>query len=285
MLEKAFGTSAGVTLNVATTSRPGAPAVLLHGVTRRWQDWLTAVPYLSSHWQVIALDFRGHGRSGRTPGAYRITDYVPDVVDFLRRGLDEPALLIGHSLGGNVAAAVAAEAPERVRALVLEDPPLGMAGPRLAETYFPETFRVFIRHAGSDRPVGVIAAELAEARVPGPGRAGLVRLGDVRDPVSLRASASGLKRLDPEVLETPIAGCWLDGCDVAEAMRRIACPTLLLQADDTVGGILPDDHAVEMAALVGDCAHVKLTGIGHNIHATATEAMMRLVVPFFVSLE
>jgi pimeloyl-ACP methyl ester carboxylesterase len=285
MVERSFVTAAGVTLNVATTGGTGPSVVLLHGVTRRWQDWLTVVPHLASRWRVVALDFRGHGRSDRTPGAYRVADYAPDVIDFLRRGLDEPAILIGHSLGGNVAAAVAAGAPERVRAVVLEDPPLEMAGPRLAETYFFEMFRVSQRLAGSNRSLAAVAAELAEARILTPSLADRVRLGDVRDPVSLRVSASGLKRLDPEVLDVPLSGAWLNGSDVAANLHQITCPALLLQAEFTLGGILPEDHATEMAAFLRDGVHIKLPGLGHNIHGTATEAMMRLVVPFLGSLD
>ena len=285
MNERMFGTSAGVGLHLASAREGGPPVLLLHGVTRRWQDWLTVLPCLAPRWQAFALDLRGHGKSDRTPGAYRIADYVPDVVDFLRRGLDEPAIVIGHSLGANVAAAVAAEAPERVRALVLEDPPLEMAGPRIVETGLLELFPHFLRHAGSDRPVDEIAGELAEARVRSWGHAVPVRLGDVRDLVSLRVSASGLKRLDPGVLEPPLAGRWLDGSDVADDLGRIRCPTLLLQADGLFGGLLPDAHAAEMAALIRHCVHIKLTGIGHSIHSTATEAMMRLVLPFLGSIE
>ena len=285
MREEAFRTAAGMMLNVADDGRPAPPVLLLHGVTRRWQDWLCVFPHLLGRWRAIGVDLRGHGQSDRAVGAYRIADYVPDLVDFLRFGLDEPAIVIGHSLGGNLAAAVAAEAPDRVRALVLEDPPLGMAGPRLAETPFLETFHIFIRHAGSDRPITEIADALADARVTPPGCDSPVRLGEVRDPVSLRFTASCLKCLDPGVLGVPIDGRWLDGSDIDSTLRRIECPTLLIQADTTFGGILPDREAIEAASLIRDCLHVKLPGLGHNIHTGATEAMIRLVVPFLASLE
>ena len=86
MRERTFETSAGIALNVARSESSGPPIVLLHGVTRRRQDWLVVLPHLVPCWHVAALDFRGHGRSARMPGAYFIADYVPDVVDFLRRG-------------------------------------------------------------------------------------------------------------------------------------------------------------------------------------------------------
>jgi pimeloyl-ACP methyl ester carboxylesterase len=257
----------------------------LHGVTRRWQDWLPIVPFLTARWKVHALDFRGHGASDRTPGAYRVADYVPDVIDFLRGELKQPAILIGHSLGGNVAASVAAVAPELVKAVALEDPPLGMAGKRIDETPFLETFRVFIQHAGSERPVGVIAGAMAESVVKLPNLAEPKRLGALRDAVSLRSSASGLKRLDREVLEVPIAGRWLDGGDVRRDLQSIQCPALLLQADFAAGGALPDDHASEMAALLNDGVHIRLSGLGHNLHGMSAEAFLRLLLPFLGSLE
>lgn len=288
MNEWDFETSAGVTLRVAESGSQGPPIVLLHGVTRRWQDWLLVLPYLMPAWRVFALDLRGHGRSSRTPGAYRVADYVPDVVDFLERGIgsSESAIVFGHSLGGNVAALAASEAPTRVRGLVLEDPPLEMAGPRLAETPFPSYFRAFAPHAGSDRPLSAIAADLAETPVDAPLRAGTVRMGDIRDAVSIRVSAAGLKRLDPAVLEPALAGVWTeDSPDLDLQLALIACPTLLVQADPTLGGILPDDHAAEMTARIPDCLHLKLRGLGHNLHSTATETLMRLVIPFLSSLD
>ncbi len=285
MREYKFVTSEGVSLNYGATTGTEPPIVLLHGVTRRWQDWLPFLPALTPRWRVLAIDLRGHGRSARVPDRYLVGDYVPDIVDFLRRELDEPAIIIGHSLGGNVAAAVAAQAPDRVRAVVLEDPPLEMAGSRMSETVFLALFRIYIHHAGSDRPIHEIANELAVSLVPTPGHRGLVKFGDIRDGVALRVMAAGLKQLDPEVLKPPLAGIWLEGSDVAWDLKRIHCPTLLLQADEAAGGLLPDSLAEEATTLIRDCTLLKLKGVGHNIHGSASDAMARLVVPFLGSLE
>ena len=66
---------------------------------------------------------------------------------------------------------------------------------------------------------------------------------------------------------------------------RIEAPTLLIQADTSVGGILPDVEARDAATRMRECLHIKLPGIGHNIHSTMTDAFLRLVVPFLGSLE
>jgi pimeloyl-ACP methyl ester carboxylesterase len=281
--ERPFATG-NVTLNVAVGPPNGPPVLLLHGVTRRWQDWRVLLPSLTFDFQAHALDFRGHGRSGRAPGSYRVVDYVPDVLAYLRQAIELPAVVVGHSLGGMVAAAVAAELPGRVRALVLEDPTFAMTGDRIGETSFPDLFRAFLPHAGSARPVAEIAAELAEAPIHQPDRPVPARLGEVRDAVNLRTSAAGLKHLDPDVLTAPLAGRWLDGYDVPATLARVACPTLFLQGDFAAGGALPDEYAAELAAALRDVALVKLPGIGHNIHGTQPGAMLNLMLPFLDSL-
>jgi pimeloyl-ACP methyl ester carboxylesterase len=270
-----------VRLNVAAGPASGPPIVLLHGVTRRWQDFFPLLPALAARWQVLAPDARGHGRSGRTPGGYRVVDYVPDVLALLA-GLDEPPIVLGHSLGGMLAAAAAASG--RVRALVLEDPTFEMTGRRIGETAFPDLFRAYRAWAGSGRPVDEIAAALAEAPVATPG-GGTRRLGDLRDPASLRHSAACLRRLDPEVLEPALAGRWLDGYDVARTLGRIACPTLLLRGDPAAGGALPEAYAAEIAAAIPGCLSIRLAGLGHNLHADGPGAMLRVMLPFLASLE
>ncbi len=285
MHEFKYRTRAGIELNIADSQTSGPPLVFFHGITRRWQDWIGVLPAFTPYWRCFAVDARGHGKSDRAPGAYRIADYVPDLVDFLSEKLEEPALIIGHSLGGNLAAAVAAEAPQFVRGVVLEDPPLEMAGERLRETPFPASFRAFIKYAGSGRPVGEVAAALAEETVQAPGTLEPVRFGNVRDAVSLRFAASCLKRLDREVLEWPLGDRWMEGSDVAQSLSSIEAPTLLLQGDVSLGGILPDPVAKAAASLIRDVAHIKLANIGHNVHSNAADTFLRLVVPFLASLD
>jgi pimeloyl-ACP methyl ester carboxylesterase len=272
-------------LNVATSPGLGTPIVLLHGVTRCWKDFAPVLPALVHRWRAHALDFRGHGRSGRVAGQYRVVDYVRDVVAFLRQGLVEPAIIYGHSLGGMVAMACAAEAPERVRALVLEDPPMDMMGGRLGEVVQLDMFRAYARYASSPQSVDEIAADLAEALVTPPGGSAAFRLGDIRDATALRFHASCLKRVDPDVLTPILERKWLDGFDVESQIRRIVCPTLFVQGDTSAGGMLPDEYAAALVAMLPRGLLVKLKGVGHNIHWLKTDDMIRLTLGFLESLD
>ncbi|WP_428963109.1 alpha/beta fold hydrolase [Micromonospora fluostatini] len=103
------------------------PTVLLHGTGKTARDWDVIAAGLAAERPVYAVDLRGHGGSA-WPGRYRVGLFADDVVGILER-LDTGAVdLVGHSLGGLVACAVAAARPGRVRRLVLED--IGFPHPR-----------------------------------------------------------------------------------------------------------------------------------------------------------
>ena len=113
-----------VALNYVEGPPSGPPLLLLHGIPDRWQCFLPILPALSLRWHVFALDFRGHGKSGRVPGGYHSKHYAPDVISFLKQCAGVPAILFGHSAGGLVALDVADQSPESVRALILADAPI-----------------------------------------------------------------------------------------------------------------------------------------------------------------
>ena len=274
-----------VSLNFATGPRNGPALVFFHGVTRRWQCFVPLIPTLSARWHVHVLEHRGHGLSSRVPAGYLVKDYVRDAVAFVQNQVQGPVVLYGHSLGAMVAAGVAAELHQQVRGVVLEDPPFGTMGSKIGQSALLSYFSGVLPFAGSTLPVGTLSRQLAEIPLTTPGKAGSVRLGDTRDMASLRFTARCLKQLDRDVLSPIIAGRWLDGFDWANVLSNIACPTLLLQADIAMGGMLTDDDAAEAERLMPDCARVRLPKIGHLIHWLQTDSCLRLVNSFLESLE
>lgn len=270
-------------LNVARGPAAGPPLVLLHGVTRRWQDFSPLLAPLAARWEIFALDFRGHGKSQRAKG-YRTIDYLHDAAALLRDIVPEPAVVYGHSLGAMVAAAVAAELPERVRAVVLEDPPWDTLGARIRETSFHRFFAGMQRVASEGGTVDELAHALAQIEVRSSDGTSL-KLGDVRDAASLRFGAACLKQIDPAVLQPITAGRWLEGYDREALLACIRCPTLLLQADFSAGGMLPDADADRAQRRITNCLRVRLDGVGHLMHWLARERVLSLVIGFVESLD
>lgn len=286
MLTEHTLSGADASLNYARGPSAGPPLLLLHGVLRCWQDFLPVIPSLTAHHQVHALDFRGHGRSSPRPGGYRVIDYVDDASAFLQNGCDEPAVIYGHSLGAMVALAVAAGSEaDRCKAIILEDPPFETLGRQIAESVYLSQFRGMQPFAGSSRPVADIAHELAEVSLVTPGTGRVTQLGDVRDAVALRFMARCLKRVHPEVLVPLVTGRWLEGYDFDAILSRVRCPVLLLQADMAAGGMMTDADASKLESRLQDCTRIKLDGVGHLIHWSATEINLRLVTAYLESLD
>ena len=96
----------------------GYPCIALHG----WLDNAASFDLLAHglrDFKVIALDFPGHGLSSHRAEGYHFVDYAKDVSLLLEHlGLSQ-CHLIGHSMGGGVAALVAAALPGRIRRLIL----------------------------------------------------------------------------------------------------------------------------------------------------------------------
>lgn len=274
----------GIKLNFAWLNNGKPPLVMLHGVTRRWPTFIPVIQALSSRWDVHAMDFRGHGQSGRAD-AYQVIDYVNDVVNFIRHQFTSQVVIYGHSLGAMVAAAAAAQLTGKVRAVVMEDPPMQTMGERISKNILHSFFAGLSDFAGDTRSVPTIAADLAEVSLHDPENNHTLRLGDIRDSVQLRFTAASLKRVDPQVFLSILAGQWLNGYDAENIFRSMPCPALLMQADMKSGGMLPDHDAAELKRWAADMTHVKLDGIGHVIHVSATQQLVNLVSSFLESLD
>src|SRR5213079_3467018 len=114
----------------------GPPVLFLHGLGASMYAWrknLAAVA--AAGFRVIAFDNRGFGLSDKPPGPYDNAAYARLAIALMDSLRVSDAVLVGHSMGGAIAAEVAIEHPQRVRGLVL----VGSAGLGTRE---PLLFRV-----------------------------------------------------------------------------------------------------------------------------------------------
>ncbi len=97
----------------------GRPLVLIAGLGYPSWEWHRMIPYLSRHFSVISFDNRGVGLSGKPAGPYTASMLAADTVALLDHLKIEQALILGHSMGGFIAQALALECPQRVAGLIL----------------------------------------------------------------------------------------------------------------------------------------------------------------------
>lgn len=114
-----------VRLRATRWSGTGTPVLLLHGLASSRRFWDLVVPGLAGL-PVAALDQRGHGDSDKT-GPYDGGQVGADVLTALDALGWSRAVVVGHSWGASTALRLAAEAPERVLAVVAIDGGLGSA--------------------------------------------------------------------------------------------------------------------------------------------------------------
>jgi 3-oxoadipate enol-lactonase len=99
---------------------PKAPLVVFtHGATIDHHEWDPTLPLVAAQYRVLAWDMRGHGLS--RPATFSMSEAVEDLVALLDHLNVKQAILVGHSLGGNLQQEVAFYHPERVKAMFCLD--------------------------------------------------------------------------------------------------------------------------------------------------------------------
>lgn len=242
----------------------GGPRLLcLHGWLDNAASFLPLAPHLAAC-DLVALDLPGHGASAhRAPGYdYAFVDWVHDVLDAMDALGWPQADLLGHSMGGAIATAVAAAAPARVRRLALVEAlgpisgdPL-QAGKRLRDA-------VAARRAVAPRPVRVIpdidtavAARLAASHMA-PEAARLIVERNLRPVEGGHAWRSDPRLTLPSALR-------LTEETVQSLLRAIEAPVLVIAATPSPPYFTPAVRDARLACLANGRA-VVFDG-GHHLH-------------------
>jgi pimeloyl-ACP methyl ester carboxylesterase len=282
LVEHTFDTG-DVQLNYAEGPANGPPLVLLHGLGRRWQVFLPIIPPLSLRWHIFAPDLRGHGKSSRVSRGYHGPQYAEDIARLLRERVVAPAVLFGHSLGGMLAMWVAAHHPELVRALVLGDNMIVIR--QLRNPMYTTLFsglRDLARTGGSTEQ---IAQGIGQIVLPVPsGGAISIRELPGNDEAYLLSWARCVQLADPETYEMTLDGSSLEGWDGEAVLRKIACPTLLLQGTPELGGLMSDADVALATRLLPHHTHVRFRNLGHALFIQQPEPVLRAVTNFLESL-
>ncbi|HHW94672.1 MAG TPA: alpha/beta hydrolase [Mogibacterium sp.] len=126
----------GSVLNYGEGPSNGPPLLLLHGQQATWQDYAKVLPELSKEFHIFAVDYYGHGKSGKDIAKYKANIIGRDLMWFMEHVIKKPSYVSGHSSGALLAAWLAANNSENVIGVVLEDGPFFSTEPGRAENTF-----------------------------------------------------------------------------------------------------------------------------------------------------
>lgn len=250
------------------------PIVLIHGASGNLEDLRLAVGRrLAASRRVVLLDRPGHGWSERPGG---VADASPArQAALIAAALDRIGIarfmLLGHSLGGAVASALALAFPTRVAGLVLLAPVThpwkgGLTWYNAALST-PVLGPIFAHTLAVPLALLLLKRGVASVFAPQPPPADYVRRAAIRlllRPAQFLANAQDIAALRPFVAA------------LAPRYGEIVIPTVILTgaADTTVS---PHIHARAIAAAMPHARLIVLTGIGHMPHHVATDAIIAAV--------
>jgi N-formylmaleamate deformylase len=253
----------GVKIHYSRTGGEKPPVVLLHGFSDNGLCWTRVARALEATYDVIMPDARGHGFSdgpGENFSPEQRNDDVAGLITELHLG--KPAL-IGHSMGAGMASSVAAEHPELVSCVILEDP--GWRDPS------PEDNRRPI----ADRFQWVW-------RLKALSREELIAVCHKESPTWVEEEVEPWADSKIQFNMDLLKGNPFGGAPVPwrEVVKRITCPALLITADPERGAIVTPEVAQEVETLWPDGRVLHIGGAGHNIRREQYEPFREAVVAF-----
>ena len=243
----------------------GLPVILLHAGVADNRMWEPQIGAFSKHFDVIAPDMRGFGRSELPPAPWLP---IADVLGLMDQLHVKPAHLIGCSIGGGVAIDFALEHGERISKLVLVGP--GVGGTKFGAKY-PELFAEAEAAEKASDHQAIVEAD-ARLWLDGPRRA----RGYVKDPVRALFyemdsnfdhdwDSAPIERIDPQA---------------AERLHEISAPTLVVVGDEDAPPVF---DAVELLmekipharkAVIHDAAHLPNLEHPHEFNRVVLEFLL-----------
>ena len=200
---------------------------------------------------------RGNGRSGWVPGRYRLEDFTEDTVAFVRQ-LKEPAVLIGHSIGGVVAIMVAARCPEKVKALVIEDPALSLENYKRFIDSSREMFGLWLELKRSAQSEQELSLALANSYKDYPGVTSQWLL----------FFARCLWQLDPTYFDALLYDFdgFTKGYDYKKLLAMIKCPVMFIRGETKLGAVMTDEDISWLQQNFNNVSYARISGVGHLLH-------------------
>lgn len=229
-----------------TDEGQGSTLLFVHGFPLSRGAWSKQVEAFKSNYRVIAPDLRGLGESEATAGSISMARFAADLYALLQHLKADPAILVGHSMGGYVALAFAKAFPQALRGLVLvgtkggADTAEGAAARRATAEK--------VQRTGSSVVVDAMAPKMLSASNKNAAMAASVRgFMSPSKPEGVVGALLGMA-------DRPDAGAWLG---------EVRVPTLVIAGLDDI--IIPPSESETLAKAIPDAQLRFIPNAGHLV--------------------
>lgn len=242
MIERLFKYE-NIELNyISATSNHKKDILLLHGSCSRWQSFKAVLPELATHFNVHAIDLRGHGKSSRA-NSYQLEDHVGDVQRLIKDEIKKPITIFGNSLGGMIALMLAADHPNLVKALVLGDSPITTDSIHHLlnnQREFAQQVIIWLRSN---------------------------QLEELYKQVNDMSFAENLSYCDPNMISALFdsTGSIFKKYEPEKLFSQLNCPTLIIRGEHEKGSLIKDGEMVLAQKWLPTLKDIKIHSAGHSI--------------------
>lgn len=310
--EKKFFTGE-ININYVVGPNNGPALVLIPAQTVTWKNYKEVFKLLTNNFQVFAVDIRGHGKSDWTPNNYSFDTIGKDMTIFIREVVKKPAFVSGNSSGGLIALWLAANTPEYIEGIVLEDPPLFSAEwPRIKDEHVYGVLQGLVeiidamRISGDTKKLSQ-ALQKIERPIEGSHKtkklpkwlthiiASIVMSHKAENnkgrnsywylPQKLKLLVEILTTFDSDFSKAWIDGRIYKGLNHEEALGRVKCPSLLLHVNwfrhEKYGlvGAMDDNDIEKVLSLMPHCIYKRINS-SHVIHSAKPKIFVQEVIEF-----
>lgn len=253
----------------------GPKLVFLHGVMGFSLNWRRIIKAFEADYHCLVYDQRGHGRSFQPAVGYNSETLAADLEQIIDELGWKEINLVGHSMGGRASFYFAAQNPERVTRLVIEDigpsavstgtgttfiekmldvVPVPFPSKRDARTWFDTEFpRIFANHRKKEQLAEYLYANLKE---------------DEQGQAVWRFYAPGIRET---VISSRLHARWED-------IQALTMPTLVMRGEFSED--LPNDVYERMLSTNANLQGVVFKGAGHWIHADMPDEFISVLRQF-----
>ena len=252
----------GITLHYYRTGNGSLPPmVMAHGYTDNGLCWTDLTLAMEKKYDCIMYDLRGHGLSEAPAAGYDINDNVADIVGLIKALKLSKPVIIGHSLGGSIAAVVAAQYPDIPKKAIFIDPP-GLLKP------------LFEPGEAMSRARNWFASDMNNLKKLS--KEELIKMAAQRHPAISEAArgrwADSKMQMKPQIVDSV-----LTIPPLAPYLPKITIPTLILKADANDAVRKTEIDAVSAQPNI-KIVHIK--GAGHLVHLEKPEESLAVMNEF-----
>ena len=247
-------------IGVAEQGSGGTPVIFLHGVGSDKSVWRPQLERFGGTRRAVAFDYPGYGDSyPAAPGTTR-DDYAAAIVAAMDALGIGRAHICGLSLGGVIAIAMSAAAPERCASLIIAD----------SFAVHPDGRGIYERSLAASEDMQALALGRVD-----------VLLAQPAHPAVRREVVETMARIDPAAFRIGAEAVWL--ADQRERVAAIRVPTLVIVGSEDK--VTPPDLSRQLQAVIDGAELKVIAGAGHLPNIEKPDAFNRLVEQFVRRVE